>query len=108
MYRLTGLDLLMNVVNEIDAEHADSNAFDPRLLHQVSKFKRFFQSGPFTGFRMIGTVRDVPGEVNVTRTTLENPCVYMVERLRRNGRESLVNWMELRRAATLLTGVVLR
>ena len=61
----------MNVVNEIDAEHADSNAFDPRLLHQVSKFKRFFQSGPFTGFRMIGTVRDVPGEVNVTRTTLE-------------------------------------
>ena len=49
----------------------DSNAFDPRLLHQVSKFKRFFQSGPFTGFRMIGTVRDVPGEVNVIRTTLE-------------------------------------
>ena len=38
----------------------------------------------------------------------KNPCVYMVERLRRNGRESLVNWMELRRAATLLTGVVLR
>lgn len=69
--QLTGLDSLMNVVNEIDAEHADSNAFDPQLLHQVSKFKRFFRSGPFTGFRMMGTVRDVRSEVHVTRTTLE-------------------------------------
>ena len=69
--KLTGLDLLMNVVSEIDAEHADSNAFDPQLLHQVSRFKRFFRSGPFTGFRMMGTACDAHREVNVTRTTLE-------------------------------------
>lgn len=68
---LTGLDLLMNVFSEIDAERADSNAFDPQLLHQVSKFKRFFRAGPFTSFRITGTTNHSHSEVNVTNTTTE-------------------------------------
>ena len=70
--KLTGLDLLMNVVSDIDAGLADSNVFDPQLLHQISKFKRFFKSGPFTGFRIAGSVQDELGEINVTRETTEN------------------------------------
>lgn len=35
--KLTGLDLLMNVVRDIDAGQVDSDAFDPQLLGQVSK-----------------------------------------------------------------------
>ncbi len=69
---ITGLDLLMQVVRDIDSEQANSNAFDPQLLNQFAKFKRFFESGPFSGFRIAGSVPDACGEVRVTRTTTEN------------------------------------
>ena len=69
---LTGLDLLMRVVRDIEAVQADSDAFDPQLLHQFAKFRRFFKSGPFSGFRIAGSVPDACGEVRVTRTTTEN------------------------------------
>ena len=69
---LTGLDLLMRVVRDIDAVQADSDAFDPQLLHQFAKFKHFFKFGPFSGFRMAGSSSDTCGEVRVTRTTTEN------------------------------------
>ena len=69
---LTGLDLLMQVVRDIDADQADSNAFDPQLLRQVARFKRFFTHGPFTAFRIAGSVPDAGGTVRVTRTTTEN------------------------------------
>jgi hypothetical protein len=61
----------MRVVRDIDAEQADSGAFDPQLLHQVARFKRFFKAGPFTGFRIVGSGQDAGGEVRVTRTTTE-------------------------------------
>ncbi len=69
---LTGLDLLMRVVRDIDAEQVDSAAFDPQLLHQVARFKRFFKSGPFTGFQIAGSEPDTCGVVRVTQTTTEN------------------------------------
>ena len=74
---LTGLDLLMKIVRDIDAVQSDSDAFDPQLLHQFAKFKRFFKYGPFTGFRIAGSVPDTCGEVRVTRTTTEN-CASFV------------------------------
>jgi hypothetical protein len=70
--KLTGLDLLMRVIQDIDTVQADSDAFDPQLLYQFAKFKRFFKSGPFSGFRIAGSVPDACGEVRVTRTTMEN------------------------------------
>ncbi len=70
--RLTGLDLLMKVVRDIDAVKTDSDAFDPQLLHQVIKFKRFFKAGPFSGFCIVGSASGSGGEVRVTRTTTEN------------------------------------
>jgi len=70
--KLTGLDLFMKVIRDIEAVQADSDAFDPQLLQQVTKFKRFFKAGPFTGFRIAGSVPDTVGEVRVTRTTTEN------------------------------------
>lgn len=69
---LTGLDLFMNVVREIDSQDADSDLFDPQLLHQVAKFRRFFKSGPFSAFRITGSVPETGGEVQVTPTTTEN------------------------------------
>jgi hypothetical protein len=68
----TGLDLLLQVLRDIDSVQADSDAFDPQLLHQVSKFKRFFSASPFSGFRIAGSVPECHGEVQVTRTTTEN------------------------------------
>ncbi len=70
--RLTGLDLLMNVVTDIDAGQADSDTFDPSLLRQVSKFRRFFKSSPFTGFRITGSGREKLAEVHVTPATIDN------------------------------------
>lgn len=69
---LTGLDLLMRVVRDIDEGHADSNTFDPQLLRQFAKLKRFFRAGPFFGFRIVGSVPDAGGDIRVTRTTTEN------------------------------------
>jgi hypothetical protein len=69
---LTGLDLLMKVVGDIDTGKADSDAFDPQLLHQVSKFKRFFKGSPFTGFRISRSGGDALQQVQVTRSTTEN------------------------------------
>ena len=75
--KLTGLDLLMRVVRDIDAVQADSDAFDPQLLNQFAKFKRFFKSGPFSGFRIAGSTSDTSDKVQVTRTTMENSlCLY--------------------------------
>lgn len=68
----TGLDLLLQVLRDIDLVRADSDTFDPQLLRQVSKFKRFFSASPFSGFRIAGSVPEVHGEVRVTRTTAEN------------------------------------
>lgn len=70
--KLTGLDLLMRVIRDIDAAEADSDAFDPQLLLQVAKFKRFFKAGPFSGFLIAGSAPDSCGGVRVTRTTTEN------------------------------------
>jgi len=70
--KLTGMDLLMQVVRDIDAIQADSDAFDPQLLNQFAKFRRFFRSGPFSGFWIAGSVPDTGSEVRVTRTTTEN------------------------------------
>ena len=69
---LTGMDLLMQVVRDIEAAEPDSNAFDPQLLHQFSQFRRFFKSSPFTGFRISGSASDTCGEVRVTQATTEN------------------------------------
>jgi len=69
--KLTGLDLLMHVVRDIEAAQADSEAFDPQLLQQVTKFNRFFKAGPFTGIRIAGSVPDTGPEVRVTRETIE-------------------------------------
>lgn len=68
----TSLDLLMNVFADIDAQIVDSETFDSQLLKQILKFKRFFRSGPFTGFRITGSVCDARGEVRVTRETIEH------------------------------------
>ena len=70
--KLTGLDLFMGVVRDIDAVQADSIAFDPQLLHQFKKFNRFFKSGPFSGFQILGSLPDSCGEIRVTRSTIEN------------------------------------
>lgn len=69
---LTGLDLLMGVVRDIDKGHADSETFDPQLLKQFAKFTRFFKSGPFSGFRILGSVPGTRDEVRVTQATTEN------------------------------------
>lgn len=69
---LTGLDLLMTVVRDINALQADSGVFDPQLLRQFAKFKRFFHSGPFSGFRILGSAAGKSADVQVTRTTAEN------------------------------------
>ena len=69
--RLSGLDLLMAIIRDIDAGKADSNAFDPQLLHQIARFKRFFRSSPFTAFR-IGGSEPAAGETRVTSATTEN------------------------------------
>ncbi|MFO1000977.1 MAG: hypothetical protein U0936_11595 [Planctomycetaceae bacterium] len=69
---LTGLDLLMNVVSDIDNGKADSNdTFDPQLLNQVSRFKRFFKGGPFSGFRISRSGGDARHTVHVTQSTSE-------------------------------------
>jgi hypothetical protein len=70
--RLTGLDLLIKVFRDIDALQADSDAFDPQLLRQIAGFRRFFHASPFSGFRIVGSVPDRSGEVQVTRMTTEN------------------------------------
>src|SRR6056297_753743 len=62
----------MGVIRKIDADRADSDAFDPQLLNQVAKLKRFFNSSPFSGFRIAGSVPDASDEVRVTHTTTEN------------------------------------
>lgn len=68
----TGLDLLAKVVRDIDTVQADSDAFDPQLLQQVTKFRRFFKSGPFSGFRIVGSDSDSQASAQVTRGTTEN------------------------------------
>jgi hypothetical protein len=70
--RLTGLDLLIRVLRDIDALQADSDAFDPQLLRQIAGFRRFFHAGPFSGFRIVGSMPDRSGEVQVTPMTTEN------------------------------------
>jgi hypothetical protein len=70
--KLTGLDLFMGVVRDIDAVQADSNAFDPQLLHQFRKFNRFFKCGPFSGFQIEGSQPDSRAKTRVTRSTIEN------------------------------------
>jgi len=70
----TGLDLLIKVVRDIDAVQADSDAFDPQLLLQVAKFRRFFKSGPFSGFRIMGSSSASQVDARVTRATTENSC----------------------------------
>jgi hypothetical protein len=69
---LTGLDLLLRVIRDIDALQADSDAFDPQLLHQVARFRRFFKASPFCGFRIATSETETAGEVRVTRTTTDN------------------------------------
>lgn len=69
---LTGLDLLINVFGEIDEKKSDSDAFDPQLLRQVSKFQRFFKSGPFTGFRLLGSKASSNKEALVNSQTIEH------------------------------------
>lgn len=70
--KLTGLDLFMGVVRDIDAVQADSKAFDPQLLYQFGKFRRFFKSGPFSGFQILGSLPNSCGEIRVTQSTIEN------------------------------------
>lgn len=70
--KLTGLDLLIRVIRDIDAAHADSDAFDPQLLDQVAKFRRFFKASPFRGFRIAGSATASTAEVRVTRATTDN------------------------------------
>lgn len=70
--RLTGLDLLMKVVSEIDAGKSDSDTFDPQLLRQISKFRRFFKSGPFSSFRIQSNTQGEQQEISVNCTTTEN------------------------------------
>jgi len=70
--KLTGLDLLIDVFDEIDASKADSSVFDPQLLRQVSRFQRFFKSGPFTGFRLRGSKASSKKEILVNSDTMEN------------------------------------
>lgn len=70
--KLTGLDLLIKVVQDIDENQTDSTAFDPQLLFQFAKFKRFFRSSPFSGFRLSGSSLDARTAVQVTRATTEN------------------------------------
>lgn len=69
---LTGLDLFMGVIREIDSDHADSDTFDPQLLHQVAKFRRFFKSGPFSAFRISGSEPNATREIEVTLKTTKN------------------------------------
>ena len=69
---LTGLDLLMNVVSDIDSGKTDSDSFDPQLLYQVSKFRRFFKGSPFSGFRIRKSTGDASQEVQVTSVTVDN------------------------------------
>ncbi len=96
---LTGLDLLMKVVRDIGAEQADSNAFDPQLLNQFAKFRRFFKSGPFSGFRITGSVSDACAEVLVTRTTTEN-SLRLYGRTPTPQRVRLVGQLDLLEAST--------
>lgn len=68
---LTGLDLLMKVVGDIDDARADSDAFDPQLLRQVSKLKRFFKSSPFTGVQIAGSNNNRHNNVTLTAATVD-------------------------------------
>ena len=49
---LTGLDLLINVIEEVESGKEDSNAYDPQLLKRLNKFRRFFESSPFSDFQI--------------------------------------------------------
>ena len=69
---LTGLDLFMKVVADIDENRADSNAFDPQLLRQFAKLHRFFKQGPFTGVRISGSETNRDQKVTMTRSTVQN------------------------------------
>ena len=69
---LTGLDLLMKVVADIDATRADSSTFDLHLLRQFSKLSRFFKRGPFTGVRISGSESNRDQRVSMTCNTVEN------------------------------------
>lgn len=69
--RLTGLDLLIHTIKDIDATNTDSEAFDPQLLHQMIHFKRFFKAGPFSGFSLIGS-KAAKDRVQFTPATIEN------------------------------------
>lgn len=68
---LTGLDLLMRVFEDIDSNQTDSEAFDPQLLHQVAKFRRFFKAGPFSSFLVSGSAANSITQVRVTQKTTE-------------------------------------
>ncbi len=70
--RLTGLDLFMKVVADIDANRADSSVFDPQLLRRFLKLSRFFKRGPFTGVRISGSETNSDQRVTMTCNTVEN------------------------------------
>ncbi len=70
--KLTGLDLLIDVFQDIDEKKADSNGFDPQLLRQISKFQLFFKSSPFTSFRLQGSKEAARKEVLVNSDTMDN------------------------------------
>jgi hypothetical protein len=53
--KLTGLDLLMNVIDEIESGQEDSTAYDSQLLKRLRRLNRFFKRGPFSEFRIVGS-----------------------------------------------------
>ena len=67
----TGLDLLMQVIQDIELDKADSETFDPQLLTQVSRFNRFFKSSPFSSFHVTGSNASQIKEVIVNLETHE-------------------------------------
>ncbi len=97
--KLTGVDLLIQVVRDIDAVQTDSDAFDPQLLHQFAKFRRFFRSSPFSGFRIAGSVPGACTEVRVTQTTTEN-CTRLYGRTPTPQRVRLVGSLDGLEAST--------
>lgn len=96
---LTGLDLLMNVFQEIDGAKADSNAFDPPLLRQVSKFHRFFRSSPFSSFRLHGSGAKSGNEIKVDSETIQN-SIRLYDRTPKPQRARVVGQLDGMEAST--------
>jgi hypothetical protein len=104
--RLTGLDLLMRVIDEVDAGKADSDCFDPQLLDRLTRFRRFFRRGPFTEFRIVGSESAGRNQVAFTPETCKRTA-NLYRRTPKPQRVRIVGWLDGIEASTLRFSLLL-